>query len=177
MWIRTGLRHSLTLLLVVTAALVSCKRLPNPEADEVSRVIRAFDRAHRPNGGDLPLERFFAWAAHRDAGQLPPDDLNAQLQALANEQVALIKRIRNIQTTSDEALAILNAYLIAHTDGSQAMEEVLNARRLGDPRREERGEAAARNAMSRLQDARSRREATLKRLGVSLPEPRRARDR
>lgn len=143
-----------------------CKRLPNPETDEVSRVMRTFDRLHRPDGHDLPLERYFAWAANRDAGLRPASDMTEELQALANDQRSLVVRIRGIRTTSSDALSILEGYLGAHIDAHLAMEEVLVGRRLGDPMRAEKGEAAVKAALDKLRVARENRKAIEAKLGI-----------
>ncbi len=162
------------LTMLTAAALLAaggCKKLPNPETDEVSRNLRSFDDVHRPNGTDLPLERYFAWSAERDAGARPADDLTLELQLLVDPQRVLVARVKRIKTTSKEALSILEAYLGAHIDGHRALEDVLASRRLGDPQGVARGEGAVRGTFKALRRARSMRQEVASRLGVQIEAP------
>ena len=156
---------------VVLAAWSGCKSIPDPAADEVTRVLRHFDTAQRPDNADLPIERYFAWAARRDAGVKAPEDIRAELRNIVDEQVALQKRTSRILTHSPDAQSILDAYREAHKEGHQAMEEVLAALRLGDTDRARSGDALVRRAMDKLRQARAHRDEVAVRMGL----PRRAR--
>jgi len=158
-------------LLAVLCLSFGCKELPNPETDEVARMLRYFDSVQRPDGQDLPLERFFAWTAERDAGARPADVMTEDLQVLVDQQRLLVARIKRIRTTSKDGLAVLEAYLGAHIDGHRALEQVLNARRLGDAAGVSRGEKAIRTAFTALRGARAVRTEVTERLGVQLKPP------
>lgn len=147
----------------------SCKRLPNPETDEVSRMLRHFDRAQRPGGQDVPLERYFAWASERDAGTVAPTELAERLQLLVNQQRDLIARVRRLRTNSRDGLAILEAYLGAHIDGERAMDEVLAAYRLGNAEAVQLHESSVGAALTRFRGAQKLRAEVTKRLGVADP--------
>ena len=155
-------------MLVVLVGHGGFPDLPNPVTDEVARVLRLFDRMQRPSGQDLPIERYFAWEAQRDAGSLPRELLSENLQGLVDVQRAMVVQIKRIRTTSDAALSILDAYLGAHIRTHQAMEEVLAGRRLGDAAREKVGEERVKAAYDELRRARALRADVEKRLGVQL---------
>ncbi len=145
------------LALLLAASVCGCKRLPNPDADEVARALMHLDRAHRPAGEDLPIERYFAWVAEKDAGKLAAADHTARLARLCDDQKALVERLEALRTRSDDALLVLEAYLGAHVKAHHGMEEVLLARKGGDPARAAQAEAEVRAAMEDLQAARRKR--------------------
>lgn len=145
---------------------MDCRRLPNPDSDELTRVLRRFDRLHRPTGADLPVERYFAWAAERDAGLLPEGDATEALQRLVDEQLALVRRIEGIGPTTGEALSVVEGYLKAHAEAHRAMEEVLAGRRLGDRGRVQAAEKALRESLNSLRAARVHRHDAEVRLGL-----------
>jgi hypothetical protein len=164
----TLLRGLVTCAIAALLVSAGCRELPNPETDEVTRVLRIFDRIQRPGGQDLPVEKYVGWSAQRDSGKHPGVDLTEQLQGLTDAQRGLIEQIKRIRTTSDAGLVVLDAYLAAHIAAHKGMEEVLAGRRLTQTAREKAGDASVQAAYASLRQARTQRRELEQRLGVVL---------
>ena len=161
----------LALLALFVVVAPGCKSLPNADVDDLSRSLRKLDAAQRPNGEDLPVERFFAWTADRDAGLRAPDDLDIGLRAIIEEQRALGKRLTLVPTPTPESREIVKAYRNAHDLSHLGMEEVLAGRRLGDPGRVQVGERQARAVLEALRAARAVRKARCEMIGLTDAPP------
>ena len=154
------------LLFVLSVGVLGCKKLPNPETDEVARMLWTFDSLHRPDGRDLPVERYWAWASKRAGGVNAPDQALAELQLLVDEQMNLVKGIRGMSVRSDHGLRILEAYLVPHVRGHEALEEALAGTRMKDPERVALAEKELKAVLDQLRAAREVRNAITRRLGV-----------
>ncbi len=166
---------SLSLGGLTAFTLTGCKGLPSSDVDDLSRTLRKLDAAQRPNGEDLPIERFVAWTASRDSGRVPNDQLDVTLRALIDEQFALLARLRDVPGPTQEAREIVAAYVKSHTAMHEGMEETLAGRRLGDAMRAHSGEAQATGGLDAIRAARTLRKARCEMLGVAdrgaLEEP------
>lgn len=156
------------LLFVLSVGVIGCKKLPNPETDEVTRMLWAFDALHRPGGRDLPVERYWAWASQRAGGLSAPDKALVDLQRLVDEQMVIVKKIRAMSVRSDHGLRILGAYLAPHVRGHEALEEALAGTRMKDPQRVAQAERDLQAVLDQLRAAREVRKAITVRLGLPV---------
>lgn len=128
------------------------------------------DEAHRPDGKDLPIERFMAWEAERDAGTRPGHESDAALQLLIDQQLGVVKRLRTVLTNSKNGQAILDGYTGAHTEAYRAMDAVRTARRVGNKALEIASGKRVAAAMKLLRQARELRRSICEKLEVKAPE-------
>jgi hypothetical protein len=161
--------RSLLLVLLVSTPMFcgGCRDLPNPDADALARTLRRLDAAQRPNGEDLPVERFVAWTAERDAGLRAPPTLVDELRGIVDLQRALVKRLETVEATTEEAKALLKAYVDAHAAIHMGMETSFEGLRLSNGDDVRSGDARVKQGLDALRSARTLR----KRLSDTLEVP------
>ena len=149
--------------------VVACKSAPQPEVDEIARVLRHIDRIERSAGKELPIERFFAWSSARQAHLRPRADARAALERLVDDEWYLLRELRRIETPSVDAYRILEAVLDAHQASRTAMARALEGIRLGDEGLVTQAEEEARRALEAHRKARALRREVTRRWDV--PDP------
>lgn len=168
--------RSLLLALLVSFPMVhaGCRDLPNPDADALARTLRRLDAAQRPNGEDLPVERFVAWTAERDAGLRAPPTLVDELRGIVDLQRTLVKRLETVEATTDEAKALLKAYVDAHSAIHLGMETSFEGLRLSSGDDVRSGDARVKQGLDALRSARTLRKRLSETLEIpeTLPEER-----
>ena len=138
-------------------SLSGCKRLPNPEADSFVRTMRALDRAQRPTGRDLPVERFIAWQSRRDTNIATANELTMELRALAGETDRIVRRLDEITTRTAIEQKIVFAYRDAHEQARLGLEALLDQRMLGTETDTREAEQQVISALDAIRQARKAR--------------------
>ncbi len=145
---------SLVLFVLTPFLGAGCRDLPNPDADAMARTLRRLDAAQRPNGEDLPVERFVAWTAERDAGLRAAPALVDEMRGIVDLQRALVKRLETVEATTEEAKALLKAYSDAHQTIHLGMETSFEGLRLANGDALRSGDARVRQGLDSLRSAR-----------------------
>ncbi len=140
-------------------SLQSCQSIPNPEADGFIRSMRELDRAQRPEGQDLPMERFVAWQTQRDTGSLSPPELQQALELLASETAQIVQRIDAIKPRTTLARDVIAGYRISHESARLGFEDLIDDMRLNTAGSTVRGENRVRTAIAAIRQVRQRRRA------------------
>lgn len=143
-----------------------CRTLPNPDADDFIRAMRMLDKAQRPNGDDLPMERFVAWQSRRDTGRAAPPELTRELEILADHTHEIVNRLDALEIASGLGRSVIGAYRSAHESARHGLEDVLSGRRMGTKAQVARGEQRARKALDSLREARALRKRIAGEFGV-----------
>jgi hypothetical protein len=155
--------------MVVLSALflVGCNSIPNPNVDSFVRTMRQLDKAQRPNGKDLPMERFLAWQTRRDTNQAAPPELTQELQVLAQETHGIVIRIDQITPHTEAEKTVLTAYRAAHERARVGLEKLLDQRKLKITTRSEKTEEQLVHALEAIRAARALRKDHRNRLGAA----------
>ena len=117
--------------------------------------MRDLDRAQRPLGNDLPMERFIAWQTRRDTSQASPPELTAELQNLAGEAYNIVKRIDVITPRTKWGYQVVSAYRAAHETARIGLEAVHDHRTLGTQSQSRAAEQRVMSALDALREART----------------------
>ena len=141
------------------SSLHGCKSIPNPEADGFIRSMRELDRAQRPQGQDLPMERFIAWQTQRDTGSLSPPELQRALERLATETAQIVQRIDAIKPRTTLARDVIAGYRTSHESARLGFEDLIDDMRLHTVGNTVRGESRVRTAITTIRQVRQQRRA------------------